>query len=395
MNEIEELNRLVKELRVKLEEKDRTEAEQKEIQEKLNARIDELEARIMRPPLGETKSVEPSETKQVFFKYLRNGKAGLAPDERKALVENQNGQILVPEEVEMELYRQLPMLTVVRQLATVKQTRSDRIRRRSINETIVNWGKLETASNPQIAQDNLTAGEAYTYIEDLYGLALMGEDELMDTDINLQNFIVDSFARAIAEKEEAAFINGQGHSAGQPEGILYVDQLIPGVERVHTTTAGVLTADNILKLIYAVPAQYRTNGTLLVNSQTEYKMRIMKDAYPHGQYLWQPSLQAGRPATFAGYPVMNSEFIPGIAAGHEVAIFGDIRSGYTIYDRLGVTIQRLDELFATQGMVGFKVHFRVGGAVVRPDALRVLDVSASGGSASGGSASGGSASGGG
>ena len=375
--EIDELQRLVKELRDKVEEKGRTEAELKELQEKLNARIDELEAKMMRPPLGEAKS-EPSETKQIFFKFLRYGRTSLAPEERKALVENQNGQILVPEEVEMELYRQLPMLTVVRQLATVKQTRSDRIRRRSINETIVNWGKLETVNPPQIAQDNLTAGEAYTYIEDLYGLALVGEDELMDTDINLQNFIVDSFARAIAEKEEAAFINGQGHSAGQPEGILYVDQLIPGVERVHTTTAGVLTADDILKLIYAVPAQYRTNGTLLVNSQTEYAMRIMKDTV-NGQYLWQPSLQAGRPATFAGYPVMNSEFIPGITDGHEVAIFGDIRSGYTIYDRLSVTIQRLDELFATWGMVGFKVHFRVGGAVVRPDALRVLDVSASGG----------------
>jgi len=376
--ELEELQKLVKELREKVEEKGRTEAELKELQEKLNARIDELEAKMMRPPLGEAKSTEPSETKQIFFKFLRHGRTSLAPEERKALVENQNGQILVPEEVEMELYRQLPMLTVVRQLATVKQTRSDRIRRRSINETIVNWGKLETAINPQITQDNLTAGEAYTYIEDLYGLALVGEDELMDTDINLQNFIVDSFARAIAEKEEAAFINGQGHSAGQPEGILYVDQSIPGVVRVHTETVNTLTADDILKLIYAVPAQYRTNGTLLVNSQTEYAMRIMKDTV-NGQYLWQPSLQAGRPATFAGYPVMNSEFIPGITNGHEVAIFGDIRSGYTIYDRLGVTIQRLDELFATQGMVGFKVHFRVGGAVVRPNALRVLDVSAPGG----------------
>jgi len=378
--EIDELQRLVKELRDKVEEKGRTEAELKELQEKLNARIDELEAKMMRPPLGEAKSTEPSETKQIFFKFLRHGRTSLAPEERKALVEDQYGQILVPEEVEMELYRQLPMLTVVRQLATVKQTRSDRIRRRSINETIVNWGKLETANNPQIAQDSLTAGEAYTYIEDLYGLALVGEDELMDTDINLQNFIVDSFARAIAEKEEDAFINGQGHSAGQPEGILYVNQLIPVVERVHTKTAGAFTADDILHLIYAVPAQYRTNGTLLVNSQTEYAMRIMKDAVNNSnQYLWQPSLQAGRPATFAGYPVMNSEFIPRITDGHAVAIFGDIRSGYTIYDRLGVTIQRLDELFATQGMVGFKVHFRVGGAVVRPDALRVLDVSASGG----------------
>ena len=370
--EIDELQRLVKELRDKVEEKGRTEAELKELQERLNARIDELEAKLMRPPLGETKSVEPSETKQVFFKYLRNGKAGLAPDERKALVENQNGQILVPEELEAELYRQLPTLTVIRQLATVKQVRSNRVRRRGINEVQVGWGKLELT--PSLVSDQLQASERYTYIEDLYGLAKVGEDELMDTDVNFQRFITDSFARVIAEKEEEAFIKGRGHSYSEPEGLFYGDQFIPGIEFVKSTTPGVLTADDILKLIYAVPAQYRMNGTLLVNSKTEYAMRIMKDAVD-GQYLWQPSLQAGRPATFAGYPVLNSEFIPDIENQVGVAIFGDFKSGYVIYDRLGITIQRLDELFAAQGLVGFKAHFRVGAAVVRPDAIKALDLS--------------------
>jgi len=366
MNEIEELNRLVEELRVKLEEKGRSEAELKEIQEKLNTRIDELEARIMRPPLGETGNVQ-TETTKAFVHFIREGKAGLTPEERKALVENQNGQILVPEDVEAELYRQLPMLTVIRQLATVKQTRSDRVRRRSINEAVVDWGKLETGNT--IPQDNFTAGEAYIYIEDLYGLSLIGEDELMDTDLNLQSFIIESFARAIAEKEEEGFIVGQGHTAGKPEGV------IPNITSIETITPSVLTADDLLRLIYKVPAQYRTNGTLLVNSQTEYAMRIMKDAV-NGQYLWQPALAAGTPATFAGYPIRNCEFIPNIAVNNVIAVFGDFRSGYTIYDRLGTTLQRLDELYSVQGMVGFKIHSRVGGAVVRSDALCGLKIKA-------------------
>lgn len=369
METIEELNRLIKELREKVEEKGRSEAELKELQEKLNSRIDELEARIMRPQLGETVNTQPEITK-AFVHFIREGKAGLTPEERKALVENQNGQILVPEEVEAELYRQLPMFTVMRQLATVKQTRSDRVRRRSINEAVVDWGKLETGST--IPQDNFTAGETYIYIEDLYGLALIGEDELMDTDLNLQSFIIDSFARAIAEKEEEGFILGQGHTAGEPEGV------IPNITAIETATAGVLAADDLLKLIYAVPAQYRINGTLLVNSQTEYAMRIMKDAV-NGQYLWQPALAAGTPATFAGYPIRNCEFIPNIADNNVIAVFGDFRSGYTIYDRLGTTLQRLDELYSVQGMVGFKIHSRVGGAVVRDDALRGLKIKAAGG----------------
>ncbi len=35
-------------------------------------------------------------------------------------------------------------------------------------------------------------------------------------------------------------------------------------------------------------------------------------------------------------------------------------------------MQRLNELYAEEGMVGFKFRKRVGGDVVRPEALRIL-----------------------
>lgn len=117
---------------------------------------------------------------------------------------------------------------------------------------------------------------------------------------------------------------------------------------------------------------------LIVNSKTELALRLLKDS--NDQYLWQPSLQQGRPATFAGYPIYNQEDVPQIPAtgtAADVAIFGDIRSGYRIIDRLGMTVQRLVELYAESGLVGFKVHYRVGGGVIKPDALRILKVPAS------------------
>jgi len=40
-------------------------------------------------------------------------------------------------------------------------------------------------------------------------------------------------------------------------------------------------------------------------------------------------------------------------------------------------LQRLVELYSESGLIGFKVHFRVGGGVIRPDALRILRVPAS------------------
>lgn len=371
-----ELQNLIKELREKFEAKEKglyTKAEFEEFQKKINERIDQLETAINRPPVphGGKDGGQPSEKKAAFFKFMREGKAALTPEEQKALVSDATGQILIPEELESEIYRELPKLTIIRGMATVRQTRSDRIRRRSLTEVTVGWGKLETGT--AVTESTMVPDDDYQYVEDLYGLTKIGEDELMDTDVALESIVTDSFSRAIAETEDKAFVVGTGHANQQPEGILNGAV----VSRVNTGQVGAITADDILKLIYEVPAQYRQNGVLIVNSKTELALRLLKDT--NGQYLWQPSLQTGRPNSFAGYPVYNQEDIPQIpAAGTaaDVAIFGDIRSGYRIIDRLGMTVQRLVELYAESGLVGFRVHYRVGGGVIRPDALRILRVPA-------------------
>jgi len=372
-----ELQSLVKELREKFEQKEQglyTKAEFEEFEAKINERIAQLETMIKRPPMGDNGTKDngqPSERKAAFFKFMREGKSALAPEEIKALVSDATGQILIPEELESEIYRELPKITIIRSLATVRQTRSDRIRRRSLTEVTVGWGKLETGST--LTESTMTPDDDYQYVEDLYGLTKIGEDELMDTDVALESIITDSFSRAIAEAEDTAFVVGTGHAYKQPEGILK-----SSVTTVNAGQAGAIKADDILKLIYEVPAQYRQNGVLIVNSKTELALRLLTDT--NGQYLWQPSLQAGRPNSFAGYPVYNQEDIPNIppaGTAADVAIFGDIRSGYRIIDRLGMTVQRLVELYAESGLVGFKVHYRVGGGVIRPDALRILRVPAS------------------
>lgn len=372
-----ELQKLIKELREKFEAKEKglyTKAEFEEFQKKINERIDQLETMINRPPVpGDGKdNGQPSEKKAAFFKFMREGKGALSPEEAKALVSDETGQILIPEELESEIYRELPKITVVRSLATVRQTRSDRVRRRSLTEVAVGWGKLETGAT--LTESTMTPSDAYQYVEDLYGLTKIGEDELADTDVALESIVTDSFSRAIAEAEDKAFIVGTGHANNQPEGILNGTV----VARVDAGQAGGITADDLLKLIYEVPAQYRQNGVLIMNSKTELALRVLKSS--DGQYLWQPSLQAGRPNTFAGYPIYNQEDVPEIPNAEiaaDVVIFGDVRAGYRILDRLGMTVQRLIELYAESGLVGFKVHYRVGGGVIRPDALRILRVPAS------------------
>lgn len=53
-------------------------------------------------------------------------------------------------------------------------------------------------------------------------------------------------------------------------------------------------------------------------------------------------------------------------AGEVITIFGDFQRRYDIRDGKESSIQRLSELYAEAGLVGFKVHARVGGYPIRP-----------------------------
>ncbi|MFD3352743.1 phage major capsid protein [Streptomyces fradiae] len=307
------------------------------------------------------------ERRSAFLQALRRG-ARLAPEQR-ALVENAAGEILVPEDLEAEIMRALPALTVVRGMASQRSTSSNRIRRRSLSEVSVGWGALETAEQTLTDSMPTTPTEEYTYIEDLYGLAKIGEDELDDSDVNLEAFVRDSFARAIGEAEDTAFTVGSGHASHQPVGFMTAGG---GVSTVTAGAAATVDVDDAKALIYAVPAQYRRNGRFAMASSTELALSLLRADGATGAYLWQPSVQAGRPNTFLGYAVENQEDIAAVAASARSMAFGDFNAGYRVYDRQGMTVKVLDQLYAEEGLIGWKIRKRVGGDVVRPDALRIL-----------------------
>jgi HK97 family phage major capsid protein len=372
-----ELQGLLKELREKHEEMKAnviTKADFDERAEKLNARIDELETALNRPggdgDKGDGGYDAKEASKKAFFEYMKHGKAELGPDQRKALVADAEGQILIPEALEAEIYRELPKLTVMRGLATVQPINSDRIRRRSMSEVTVGWGKLETGS--ALVESDTTLSEAYQYVENLNGLTKVGVDELADSDVAIEALLRDSFARAIAEAEDSAFVAGTGHASLQPEGILNGTT----VTRVTAGQDADVTYEDLVEILYAVPEQYARNGAWIMNRTTEKHFRALKDTTDRP--LWEPSLQAGGPNMLLGYPVYQQADVPAIPAdtAADVLIFGDVRAGYRILDRAGMTAQRLTELYAEQDLVGVKVKKRVGGGVIRANALRVLEVPA-------------------
>ena len=88
-------------------------------------------------------------------------------------------------------------------------------------------------------------------------------------------------------------------------------------------------------------------------------------------YLSLSALDIGKPDTILGRPIYTSGYMPRVAAGQKVLVFGDM-SHYWIADRSSRTFKRLNELFAVNDQVGFMTTQRVDGKLILPEAVKYL-----------------------
>lgn len=304
-------------------------------------------------------------TKKAFFEYLRKGERDMAPELKAALVEDATGQNLVPTDFAGTIIQQLPREGVMRNLAYVRPTNSNVVDIANITATAVGWGKLETGST---ATDPLpTAAKSTITVWDMNALLLLGRDELADADANLESLFRDLLTRKFSEVEDDAYANGDG--TAKPYGIAAAGRVTQSVTAGANAT---VTGDNLKQLIFAVPAQYRNARSAFVgHTSAEQGIALLKDTT--GNYLMQPSATAGEPGRVFGYPWYTMDGLPSMTAGgtavDPAVFFGDFWSGYMIADRQTLTVQRLNERYAETGKVGFLFTMRVGGDVIRPQAL--------------------------
>lgn len=386
--EITELHKNVGEFRTRFEQFEKgifTKADFKEFEEKIGPRISALETVVSRPALqtaepGDGEAREgAAEYKHAFFNCIRTGKLQLDQKaaayatnlakklELKALVEDATGQILVPYDVDTEIYRTLGNLNIMRPLCAVRTTTRDRLQLRGVGEVTVGWGKLETGAAPP--ESTLVPVELWQYVEDLEGETKVGKDELMDSDVSLEALINERFARALAEAEEYAFIRGLGHASQQPAGIILAAS---GCVASVTDVINVIDIEDTKQVMYTIAPQYRANGAYIVHSATELALSLLRDA-ALGTFSWQPSVAAGKPNTLNGKPIYCSDYLHTLAEVNQpILMFGDFKSGYRILDRMGMTIQIKREVYASAGLVGFQVSRRVGGSVINPLAIAVM-----------------------
>jgi len=101
---------------------------------------------------------------------------------------------------------------------------------------------------------------------------------------------------------------------------------------------------------------------------------IRKMKTNEGAFIWQPGLAEGQAATLLGYPVIEAEDMPDIAAGSSAIAFGNFKAGYLIAERSETQILR--DPFTHKPFVHFYATRRVGGVVSNSEAIKLLKFSA-------------------
>ena len=295
-----------------------------------------------------------------FGEFVRKGRNALSADFLGALQvgTDAEGGFLTPEEFETMLSRNMEPLSVMRQIATVISTGSDRNIPVESTRGSATWTAEEasyTESDPAFARVVLAAHKLGTIVK-------VSEELLQDAFFNVDTYLADNFARRFAEAEESAYFVGDG--SGKPTGA--TTQASAGVVAAGTAA---ITADELIDLYHSLKPQYRQSAVWTMKDPAVKLVRKLKDG--DGQYLWQPGLANGQPDTLLNAPLRVTDGMPAPATGVVSVLFGDF-SHYMIADRAGVSMQRLNELYAAAGQIGFKAFKRTEGKLILTEAIKKL-----------------------
>ena len=187
------------------------------------------------------------------------------------------------------------------------------------------------------------------------------EAYMSDIGLDIENHLIDSIAKSFGAMEDAAYVNGKGDI--QPTGILHNTR---GAEIGVFTSA--LTHEDVVKLFFSVKPKYRKRGVWMMNDETAYYLRTLKDE--GGNYIWNHTND-----TILGKPVHICNDMPSIGAGDKPIAFGDF-SYYWIIIRDDVSVKVLNELYHDDGQIGYIAREYLDAKLIRPEAIKVVQVTA-------------------
>lgn len=348
----------------------------------LRGEVEEVKGRIgagrasARPPLGSTADAGP-DLGGFIDGYVRHGRE----TELKALSSavGADGGFAVPQQIDALIARRLLEISPIRSVASVVRTGTSGFRRLVSTGGAASGWVSETGARPETASPKLA--EIVPPSGELYANPSATQAMLDDAAFDVEGWLANEIATEFARAEGAAFVNGTG--INQPKGFLGATLSAAGdntrafgslqfIGSGNATGFDAAPEAKLIDLVFQLKAPLRQGAVWVMNSATLAVIRKLRSA--DGAFLWQPGLIEGQPDRLLGYPVVEAEDMPDVAANACPIAFGNFRAGYLIAERRQTTILR--DPYTNKPYVQFYATRRVGGQVMDSDAIKLLRIAA-------------------
>lgn len=336
-------------------------------------------AQLSNPITGTAQTEDPSKQyEKNFHTYLKTGNALNLRDDPVAGSEgtNANGGYICPDGLDKRVVELLTPRSTIRRNATIIVPAGKKYERPYKKTGITSGWVGETTAR--------TATDAQTYdmisaeVGELYAFPQYTQNFLADTWYNVEQGFARDLAISFADKEEAAFISGNG--TNKPNGILSASREAKDdttrawnkLQQVNTENATAITLNSLYKIKDSLNYAYRANAKWYMSTSTyTYLQQNLIDGTQHGIF-GRGDVSQNMPETLLGYPIEIDDYMPAVAADACPIIFGDMRQGYAILERPGIGVLR--DMYSNKPYIGLYSIKRVGGLIQDYRALKVLCV---------------------
>ncbi|MES2337820.1 MAG: phage major capsid protein [Pseudomonadota bacterium] len=313
-----------------------------------------------------------------FDSFVRSGSVV----EMKALAGTSDaaGGYAVPREIDAAIDRTLTTISPIRAIANVVKVGSAGYRKLVTSGGTPSGWSSETGARAETATP--VFNEIAPPMGELFANPAASQAMLDDASFDVEAWLAAEIATEFARAEGAAFVGGSG--TNRPKGFLTsatstaVDaaRAFGTIQYLPSGAAGGFAAnpeEKLIDLVQSLRAPYRQGASFVMNSATLARIRKFKTS--DGQFLWQPGIAVGQPASLLGYPVVEAEDMPDIAANSLSIAFGNFQAGYLIAERTESQILR--DPYSNKPFVHFYATKRVGGMVSNSEAIKLLKFAAS------------------
>jgi HK97 family phage major capsid protein len=195
------------------------------------------------------------------------------------------------------------------------------------------------------------------------GVVKASVELLQDSAFDLEQWLADAFGVRYGRGLESYLTTGSGSS--QPTGLLTAIAASGATPVIASgsseSTGGAQTGANsigysdLVNLEHSVDPTYRRNARYMFHDLTLASIKKIIDKY--GRPLWAPGIAVDEPDTINGYQYTINQSMPQIAPSNVTVAFGDM-SKFLVRKVSGFAVQRLSELYAINGQVGFISNMR-------------------------------------